>query len=127
MGKQVSSEELLAAMRRLERDELAVKTTLARVEQARIAAALGRGRRSVNGLGRVRMEVSADVYHYWGQRLGYACWRDGEFLRAMERDNPELRVQCGGTKTMTGWAPTGKRQLVRKYEWGPGAETGMRR
>lgn len=36
-------------------------------------------------------------YHYWGQRLGYECWDDPQFVREYLRDNPEARV-----KTTTG-------------------------
>lgn len=65
--------------------------------------------RSINGLGRVRMVVSADAFHYWGRRLGYDCWKDKQFLREFERDNPNVRVKCGGTKLQVGYTPTVKR------------------
>lgn len=58
--------------------------------------------RSIEGLGRVRMAVSADAFHYWGRRLGYECWKDKQFLHEFERDNPNVRVKCGGTKTQVG-------------------------
>lgn len=47
----------------------------------------------MNGLGRVRMTITPTAYHYWGQRLGYKCWKDKQFLREFERDNPEVRVR----------------------------------
>lgn len=79
--------------------------TLARAPRAQdLIARDWRGEnRSVDGLGRLRMAVSADAFHYWGRRLGYACWSDAQFLREFERDNPAVRVKCGGTKTMVGW------------------------
>ena len=52
----------------------------------------------MEGLGQVRMTVSATAYHYWGQRLGYRCWKDKQFLREFERDNPEVRVRSQARK-----------------------------
>ena len=43
------------------------------------------------GLGRVRMVITADAFHYWGRRLGYECWQDKQFLHEFERDNPAVR------------------------------------
>jgi hypothetical protein len=70
--------------------------------------------RSMDGLGRVRMMVDPTAFHYWGQRLGYQCWNDSQFLREFERDNPAVRVKCGGTRVMTGWTPAPKR-FVKSY------------
>lgn len=41
---------------------------------------------------RPRVCVSGVDFHYWGQRKGYECWEDDEFVREYERDNPECRV-----------------------------------
>lgn len=70
--------------------------------QRRIAREAGE-HRSVDGLGRLRMAIDATAYHYWGQRLGYECWNDAQFLHEFERDNPHARVKCGGTKIMVGF------------------------
>lgn len=71
----------------------AARLTLGRLRQAKLAAANARVERAaLEGMGRLRMEVDADVYHYWGQRLGYECWNDPQWLREFERDNPEVRV-----------------------------------
>lgn len=43
---------------------------------------------------RPRCVIAGEAFHYWGQKLGYACWDDPEFLREYERDNPESRVQA---------------------------------
>lgn len=59
--------------------------------------------RAMDGLGRVRMEITADAYHYWGRRLGYACWSDKQFLNEFERDNPNVRVKSTGTRIQTGY------------------------
>lgn len=53
----------------------------------------------VNGMGRVRLSISPTAYHFWGQRLGYACWRDKQFLAEFERDNPEARVRSVAPRT----------------------------
>jgi len=76
--------------------------------QAQIALEAGQ-HRSMDGLGRVRMMIDLTAYHYWGDRLGYQCWKDREFLREFERDNADVRVKCGGTKIMLGWTPAEKR------------------
>ena len=67
--------------------------------------------RSVDGLGRLRMVVTPDAFHYWGRRLGYECWRDKQFLDEFERDNPAVRVKCGGTKVQVGYTPSIRLQL----------------
>lgn len=76
--------------------------------QAQIARQAGE-HRSMDGLGRVRMMLDPAVFHYWGDRIGYACWRDPGFLREFERDNEAVRVKCGGTKIMLGWMPQNPR------------------
>ena len=68
-----------------------------------VARSHGIGERSTEGLGRVRMAVTPDAYHYWGRRLGYECWRDKQFLREFERDNPNVRVKQGGTRIQQGY------------------------
>lgn len=48
--------------------------------------------------GYVDLQIHPASYHYWGQRLGYACWQDAQFLREYKRDNPASRVRVQ-TKT----------------------------
>jgi hypothetical protein len=69
--------------------------------------------RSIDGLGRLRMVVTPDAFHYWGRRLGYECWRDKQFLAEFERDNPNVRVKCGGTKIQVGYRAS--EQMKAKY------------
>jgi len=38
-------------------------------------------------------------YHYWGQRLGYDCWNDDQFVREYLRDNPDSRVKAKSART----------------------------
>ena len=59
--------------------------------------------RSIDGLGQVKAAIDLRAFHYWGQRLGYQCWNDKQFVREFLRDNPAARVKCGGTKTMVGF------------------------
>lgn len=68
------------------------------------AAAAGTGEhRSMDGLGRPFLSVHPVSFHYWGQRLGYECWRDKQFLREFHRDNPAARIKSAGTKTLVGY------------------------
>lgn len=69
-------------------------------EQARAHAGTAK---SLDGLGRLRMVITADAYHYWGRRLGYACWKDQAFLREYERDNAAVRVKSRGTRIQVGY------------------------
>jgi len=73
------------------------------IDQKRIAKDSQRDIRSIDGIGRLRMRIDPTLYHAWGTRLGYDCWRDGQFLREVERDNPEVRVKCGGTRLQVGF------------------------
>ena len=59
--------------------------------------------RSLEGLGRLRMRVDPDSFHYWGQRLGYQCWQDQSFLREYEKKNDYCRVNSKGTKMQFGF------------------------
>ena len=59
--------------------------------------------RSLDGIGRLRMRVDADSYHYWGQRLGYGCWKDKTFLDEYEKSNPYCKVNSKGTKMQFGF------------------------
>lgn len=59
--------------------------------------------RSMEGVGRLRMSIPADAFHFWGQKLGYDCWQSKEFLREFERDNPGLKRNSGGTKMQHGF------------------------
>lgn len=84
-----------------------VKTLLQAPEnQLRVAQEMNQTHRSIDGIGRLRMAVASDAFHYWGRRLGYDCWKDKQFLREFERDNPEVRVKSTGMKIQTGY--TGK-------------------
>ena len=70
-------------------------------------------RRSIDGIGRLRMRIDPTLYHYWGTKLGYDCWKDNQFLREVERDNPEVRVKCGGTRLQVGFQGGTKRSSTK--------------
>lgn len=72
----------------------------------RRAAAAG-GERRILEQGEVDIQVHPTFYHYWGQRLGYECWSDPEFVREFKRDNPEVRVRSmpRTTTIVSNWAP----------------------
>ena len=86
----------------------------AEIHQKRIAKQSEQVHRSIDGIGQLRMRIDPTLYHHWGQKLGYECWRDKGFLREVERDNPEVRVKSGGTRLQFGYAPTNTR-FTKKY------------
>jgi hypothetical protein len=101
------TDQVISDLNKRLRQDCDMERVQARVRQARIASTLGQNRKAAEGLGRVRMEVDTQVFHAWGQKYGYKIWRDESFLRAMERDNPETRVRCGGTGRMQfGYMPS---------------------
>lgn len=83
------------------------------IDQKRIAKDSQRDLRSVDGIGRLRMRIDPTLYHAWGAKLGYDCWKDSQFLREVERDNPEVRVKCGGTRLQVGWS--GEKRSTQKF------------
>jgi hypothetical protein len=108
MIRALDESAVISALQKVVREEHQVQQVLAAVRQRRAAATLGQNRRSMNGLGRPRLEIDSYSYHYWGQRLGYKCWKDKQFLREFERDNPACRVKSTGTKEiMVGYAGRG--------------------
>ena len=70
-------------------------------------------RKSIDGIGRLRMRIDPTLYQYWGTKLGYDCWKDNQFLNEVERDNPETRVKCGGTRLQVGWS--GSKRSSQKF------------
>lgn len=66
----------------------------------------------------VSMMIHPASYHYWGRRLGYACWKDKTFCREYLRDNPAARVTSRSDRpTITaGVEFRGTRQRIKTYE-----------
>jgi hypothetical protein len=48
------------------------------------------GERKNLPFGRLRMKVCQEVYHFWGRKLGYECWKDKGFLDWFENRFKEL-------------------------------------
>ena len=49
------------------------------------------------------MMIPPTSYHYWGQRLGYDCWEDEQFVREFLRDNAVCRVKTRPANASVGW------------------------
>jgi hypothetical protein len=79
--------------------------------QAKLTEKINRERhKSIEGLGQLTARIPPTAYHFWGQKLGYECWNDKAFMDEFLRDNPECRVNSGGTKEIhVGWTPTNVR------------------
>ncbi len=73
------------------------------IQQKRIAKDSERETRAIDGIGRLRMRIDPTLYHAWGTKYGYDCWKDSQFLKEVERDNPEVRVRCGATRLQVGF------------------------
>lgn len=93
--------------------------------QLRLARENNVEHRSIDGLGAPRLSITPEAYHYWGQRLGYACWSDKQFLNEFERDNPACRIKAKGTRIQSGasgegWmsggmSDVGNRRFTKSY------------
>tara|TARA_B100000886_G_scaffold303110_1_gene233565 strand:- start:11707 stop:12036 length:330 start_codon:yes stop_codon:yes gene_type:complete len=46
---------------------------------------VSRGERKNLPFGRLRFKVCPEVYHFWGGKLGYECWKDTNFLDWLEK------------------------------------------
>ena len=110
----VSDEVIFKLIQNLDAKDL-LALNEAKGVQHQIAAQNAGDHRSIDGLGRVRMNISPVSFHYWGRRLGYQCWKDKQFLAEFERDNPEVRVKCGGTKASFGYMPSGEPRFRKSY------------
>ena len=60
----------------------------AEIEQRKLMEAERRvsgGVRKNLPFGRIDMKVCPEVYHFWGGKLGYGCWKDKTFRKDMKR------------------------------------------
>jgi hypothetical protein len=79
----------------------------ARIQAKQLGKENKKRHRSVEGLGQLMARIPPTAYHFWGQKLGYGCWDSDAFLSEFLRDNPECRVNSGGTKEISvGWTPS---------------------
>ncbi len=87
----------------------------ARAQQHVIGRANHRPHRSIDGLGQKVASVDVASYHHWGQRLGYACWKDKQFVGEYLRDNPQARVISGGTRPQVGYTAPRNVRYTKSY------------
>jgi hypothetical protein len=81
----------------------------AAVEARKFTKENAKRHKSIEGLGQLVARIPRTAYHFWGQKLGYECWNDKAFMDEFLRDNPELKVNSGGTKEIqVGWTPSAK-------------------
>lgn len=66
--------------------------------------------------GHLNSQIQADSFHYWGQRLGYQCWDDPQFVKEYLRDNEYARVKSR-PRTVT---VTNNFKSRRRVNFGPG-------
>ena len=92
-------------------DEALVKAT---IEQAEAAKALGE-QRSMDEVGRQRLNIHPTIYHHFGDKYGYECWQDEEFVSDFEKGFPAARVKCGGTKIQVGDSGNAKPRFRKVY------------
>lgn len=107
---------LVAELNDFLRNQHIAERVLTETRQRKAARELQFNRKSMNGLGRPRLEVDSYAYHLWGQKLGYKCWKDPQFLREFERDNEHCRVRAKGTRDIhVGWVPTLGKRFTKSY------------
>lgn len=97
----VTYEDVIAELKFRQSQRIAA----AYLNQAKAAKQNGERRfiRDGSNGGEVQFQIQPQFYHYWGQRLGYDCWEDPQFVREMIRDNPEIRIKNHGkTGAVTG-------------------------
>lgn len=79
---------------------------MVQAEKAQRLAAKAGGERITMEHGEMKFQIMPEFYHYWGQRLGYECWDDPEFVREFLRDNPECRVKSRSRNIQVGYSPS---------------------
>lgn len=63
--------------------------------------------KSIDGIGQKVASIPGHAFHFWGKKLGYQCWDDKQFMHEFLRDNPQCKVNSGGTKEISvGWVPS---------------------
>jgi len=70
--------------------------------------------KSIDGIGQLQMRVNADSFHFWGQKLGYDCWKDKAFRKRYMEKNDYCKVNSGGTKEIhVGYAGSSSTRNVK--------------
>jgi len=80
---------------------------LIEAQKLQLMAAKAGGERYTMACGEMAFQIMPEFFHYWGQRLGYECWDNKQFVREFLRDNPECRVKNRSRKPqiMVGYHP----------------------
>jgi hypothetical protein len=84
IGKENITKDVWGSLADIFRTELAG----AEIEQKKLMEAEKRvsgGERKDLPFGRLRFKVCQEVYHFWGGKLGYECWKDKSFLSWLEK------------------------------------------
>lgn len=95
------TKEVMAVLQR--RRALAVLEAAKRLD---LAAKAGRERYHIedkSGGGYVAFQIDPVIYHAFGQRWGYAAWRDKDFIRDTLKRIPQARVVSRSRKPKVGW------------------------
>ena len=74
-----------------------------KAKKEQLQAKIAHGDRYHLDQGEVKFQVHNKFYHYWGQRLGYECWEDEQFVREFLRDNEVCRVNSMSSKIQVGY------------------------
>jgi hypothetical protein len=70
--------------------------------------------KSIDGVGELKARIPISAIHYWGNRLGYECWNDEQFVNEYIKDNPEIAVNNRIKRTtVNGAVFTGDGYLVK--------------
>lgn len=70
--------------------------------------------KSIDGVGELKARIPVSAIHYWGNRLGYECWNDEQFVNEYIKDNPEIAVNNRIKRTIVNGAIfTGDGYLVK--------------
>jgi hypothetical protein len=109
IAEEVTTEDVLEELNRLDMAQLKI----AEIEQQ--GAAKRRGERFHHLDGEAQMQVHPKFFHYWGQRLGYDCWNDEQFMREFQRDNPEVRIKSRSRNITIGYRGSSKRRFHKSY------------
>jgi hypothetical protein len=106
---------LIAEVSEMLNNEWEAQRYLAEKQQQELMQAMG-DCRSIEGIGRLRMNITPEVYMHYVRRFGKEIWKQKDFLNFMEREHPETRVKCGGTRLQVGFTPAeNKKRFTKRY------------
>jgi len=74
-------------------------------QRQQLAAEVQRERRTMS-MGEVAFQMDPVFYHHFGQKYGYDCWSDADFVHDTLKKNPECKVISRSDKIQVGYTPT---------------------